>query len=305
MILTYVCFLPGTLVPADLIGLVERHDIGFEPEEVRSDALGGGSRRFSAQVAERVARSPIATSLAVTGERSMSLRLGAIAGYPGQVLISETERFLPPGLVDEVSTWPGFVAALAGDGDDVFWQSADQVNTYELHDRPWRHLPTMTDEVFNRPKIDVSRNPGRQTPVPMMWLWAASRMWFGAGAFALIDRERLLASPVGRINERPDGVVVVELFDLGDTTEHIRERQVEFRSWLGYDEIAAIGRALAERFADPRMTVEVGEFESGGVRRITQWRADEKLVPRSMATEQVVVELDQKGSVVRRDVRAV
>ena len=130
-----------------------------------------------------------------------------------------------------------------------------------------------------------------------MWLWAASKMWFGPGSFALIEKEHLLTLPVGKVSTRDDGVVVVELFGVGDEIGAIREAQRAFRNWLDYDDVEARAGEMVSEVADPCMEFEVGSFPHGGGRRAIEWLSGGRLAPKSIATERRLVELDADGMV--------
>lgn len=297
MILTYVCFEPASLSPAVVADLIESEDLGFVPVRIGTDQFGrSGGVKYSAKSLVRLRALKDVAWVSVEGDGGR-FEVGGIAGWPAQVLVLESQGWPPESLIEAATVLPGFVAAMVGDGDDVFWQSADQVNTYEVHGRPWEHLPKVRDEVFDRDKIDISGNPGRRVPAPGLWLWAASKIWFGPGAFALIERERLLKLPVGKVLIRADGVVVVELFDLSDDLTDVRDAQRVFRDWLDYDGLEARGAELASVLSDPRVEFEVGEFPNGGVRRVTEWSDAGRLVPRSVASERRCFELDAAGEV--------
>ncbi len=140
-----------------------------------------------------------------------------------------------------------------------------------------------------------------------MWLIAAATMWFGPGAFALLDRERLRALPVGDVEERPDGVIRVELFPFEwyrTSVSAVRERQQRFRDWMGLDELEARAEEIHVTMpGDPVVEFDTGEFAHGGVRRITQWLDETALraVPKSRASKRRTVELDERGEIVWRE----
>ncbi len=284
--------------PAVVADLIESGDLGFVPAKIGTDQFGRAAGvKYSAKSVGRLRALKDVAWVSVEGDGGR-FELGGIAGWPAQVLILESEGWPPEQLIEKAAVLPGFVAALVGDGDDVFWQSADQVNTYEIHGRAWEHLPKVHDEVFDRDKIDVSGNPGRRAPAPGMWLWAASKIWFGPGAFALVERERVLTLPVGRVASLADGVVVVELFELSDDLVAIRDAQRVFRDWLDYDGLEKRGAELAGALMDPRVEFEVGEFPNGGVRRVIEWLDHGRLVSRSTATERRCMELDETGQLI-------
>lgn len=184
---------------------------------------------------------------------------------------------------------------MVGDADDVFWESEQQVATYEAFGREWRHLPTIYDEAFEAEQIDTSSNVGRRVPAPGMWLWAAATMWFGGDAFRLIDRDRLLDLPVGSVVE-VDALLRVDLFEPADELSEVRAVQREFRAWIRYGEIEARSVELAREFNDPHIEIERGHFTHGGVRRVTRWLSEGMPVARSSATSKYVVELGRDGT---------
>lgn len=298
MVLTYVCFLPGSLNAALFADLVANHHLGFAPTQLRTDRPGrSGGVKYSAKALDRL-RSLEPLAWATVEGSDGSLSLSGIAGWPAQVIVWKTERWPPEELIETAATVPGFVATMIGDGDDVFWQSADQINTYQVYDRPWRHLPTVWDDVFGREKIDVSNNPGRQAPAPGMWLWAAAKLWFGPQSFRLLDRDRVVGLSVGNVTVRPDGIVTIALFDLDDDIDRIRDVQRRFRAALNYDGLEPRARQLAAESTDPTFELETGTFEHGGVRRITEWFRNDLPAPRSIATTRRCSELDEHGTII-------
>ncbi len=188
MILTFLCFLPESVGPTQFVDLVQSEDLGFAPISVHSKALGANPVEFSAGAIARLRDQRSIEHASVIGEAGCEFTATGIAGWPIQQLIWRTTSAPSEALIDRVSAWPGFTSALVGDSNDVFWQSANRVNTYEVYKRPWEHLPLAGTDVMGRPAIDISVNPGRREPAPGMWLWAASKMWFGLAAFMLLDR---------------------------------------------------------------------------------------------------------------------
>lgn len=247
MTLTYICFEPRSLRATDVVDLVTGHRLGFEPTELRAAGLqGGASLVFDHETLTRLRSASGATWIHVEGHGG-SLRLTGFAGQPGQVLVWATPASPPPGLLDAATRLPGFIHSVTGDGDDLFWQSADQISTYEVHRRPWSHLPRIHDPVLGRPTIDVSRNPGRAAAAGGLWLWAGAELRFGPAAFSVIDHDRLLAAPA-TVTEGDDGVVHVRLFSPDDDLGSIRAAQKAFRNWLDYDGLEARAAELAARF---------------------------------------------------------
>lgn len=305
MILTYLCFLPNSLGYSDVARLLRAHDLGFSPTRLRTDRFGRpGGVQFTAKALDRLGSLPEIGSVRAEGDGG-SWNLGGHGGGPGQTVVWKTVAAPPVGLIEAVSGLVGFTGALMGDADDVFWQSADQVNTYQVKGRAWEHLPKVWDEVFERDKIDVSANPGRAVAVPCLWLWAAARMWFGPGAWSVVDRDKVVSSPVGEVTVRGDGVVYVELFGLDDPLEVVRSRQQAFRDWVDFEGVESRVDDLMREFSDPQVEIEVGSFEHGGVRLVVEWMDGDRLVSRSRASQRRVSELDEDGSVVFRDITSV
>ncbi len=130
-----------------------------------------------------------------------------------------------------------------------------------------------------------------------MWLWAASKMWFGLAAFMLLDRAKLLSLPVGDVTARRDGVVVVDLFEFDEPLETIREAQSAFRQWMEFDDLRDQADELRRSLSDPALEFETGSFDHGGVRLVTEWFRDGELTPRSRATGSRRTELNEDGSI--------
>lgn len=302
MILTYLCFIRGSLTAQVVGDVLEQGTPGFVPLSIQSDSF---RRSPYAQAAiERFRTSGSIEGLEIEGEDG-SFEFGGIAGWPTETIIVKSEE--PPSalMIESAAAQPGFVASLIGDGDDVFWQSSDLLSTYHAFGRSAAGLPRVYDDVFCEDKIDISANVGRRSPAPGFWLWAASRMWFGPLAFNLIDRDRLARMPFGQIDERSDGVIAVELFDLSSNIVEIRKKQKAFRDWLGFDHLEQRAFEHRKGTEDPKIEVHVGVFPNGGVRRLTAWERERSLVPRSEASERRVTELDHLGHVVFEEVEKV
>ena len=166
MILTYLCFAPSSVSPRMAADFIESHDLGFTPETIRADQFRESAGvSFSREAIERLRRLERVSSVHVEGPAG-SFGLTAVAGWPTQLVVVKAANGPPEALVESASALPGFVAALVGDAEDVFWQSADQVNTYQIHGRDWQHLSMIRDDVV-RPKQDrcvgQSRPPGSGT----------------------------------------------------------------------------------------------------------------------------------------------
>ncbi|MGY0387705.1 hypothetical protein ACWZJV_12100 [Nocardioides sp. WG-D5] len=287
------------MATSDFMGLVDR-DLGFHASRVRSNLLPG--RRpvpYARKVVDQLAKDHRPSATTVEADDGQRFQLTGIAGWPAQVIILETAKWPDEGLIRAGAALPGFTSAMVGDADDVFWQSEEQVTTYEAFGRGWGHLPTTYDETFECEKIDTSGNAGRRTPAPGMWLWAAATMWFGADAFRIVDRERLMALPVGSLSETDGGLVRVDLFRLSDDINSIREAQREFRAWMRYDELEARSAELAASFNDPQIEIEHGDYPSGGTRRVTHWFSQGVPAAKSVATAKRVVEFGSDGTPLR------
>jgi hypothetical protein len=297
MILTYLCFASGSITPHMFAQWSSLQSLGFQPSRFRCDRFARSGAAWTPAMMNKLAMLPEVAWVAVEGDAG-SFRMGGISGWPGQLVVWEQEGWPDESFIDRASILPGFACALVGDGDDVFWQSTEDTDTFEVFGRSWEGLPTVWDPVFECEKVDVSDNPGRQVAVGGIWLWAASKMWFGPASFGLIDRDRLMQLPVGRVLERSDGVFVVELFSLIDAQVKIRNDQRIF--WEAMDYKGVLGRSdeLSGTMADPCVEFEIGKFANGGVRLITEWMDAGRPVPRSQATSRRVFELDIAGQLV-------
>ncbi len=297
MFLTYLCFRPASLSAAATAGLIEGADLGFSPTVLSIDAATPQRQAVSSRSLAQLRELSEFSSFELAGDDG-SLALAGLAGWPTQLVVVNSARRPEESVIESAAAIPGFVAAFVGDADDVFWQSADQINTYEVFDRARDGLVLIDDPVFGGKKVDISANPGRQSPAPGMWLWAASKMWLGPQALDLLGRERVLGLPVGDVDERSNGIVVVELFDLADPADLIRERQRAFRSWLYFDELESSAGTLGWVVSDPAYRSESGAFVHGGSQLLTGWFADGVPAPEQVATEKRLIELNEKRQIV-------
>ena len=300
--LTQVCLAPGTVDGRLFARLVEDYELGFTPTSLSWSGTGRSSGRFSARALGKVAAAGSLDWARVQAGDRETFGLAGIAGHNVEQLIWERCTASDDALVAEVAALPGFNAAYRGDADDVYWQSEDSIESYELAGRPHGHLPKIAGGFFpgQDQVIDVSANPGRRTPFDGILLWASSRMWFGPRAFAHLDRERLLASPVGDITESDDGrIVIVDLFPLdwiASRHDEVRSRQRSFREWMDFDQLESRADEVAAAESDPTFEIETGTFEHGGVRRLAEWLDESgRAVPKSRAVKGRIVELSDDG----------
>lgn len=303
--LTQICLAPGMVGGSLFARLVKDHDLGFTPATVSWSVGGRGGKRFSDEALARLAATRDVDWARVQGEDGEEFSLTGIAGHPVRQLLWRSDRAGSEDLVPAVVELPGFNAAYCGDADDVYWQSETSIEAYESAGRPHDALPKREGGFFpgEDEEIDVSVNPGRRKPYDGILLWAASRMWFGARAFEHLDRERLLALPVGEVAETAHGrVVVVDLYPLDwidSRLEEVRDRQRAFRDWMGFDALEQRSGEVAAAEADPTFEIESGTFEHGGMRRLTEWLDESgvRAVPRSRARRSRTVELSEDGRV--------
>jgi hypothetical protein len=310
---TQVCLAAGTVDGPLFARLIEDHDLGFTPAKLLSSETSRDGVPFDANALGRLAATRELAWARVVGADGGEFALTGIAGQPVTQLVWQGERAGHDGLVEAVAELPGFNAAYRGDADDAYWQSETSIEAYEAAGRSHAHMPKVEGGFFpgEDEEIDVSANPGRRTPYDGILLWAASRMWFGARAFEHLDRERLLALPVGEVGDPADGrTVVVDLFPLGwmgSRLDEVRRRQRTFREWMGFDTLEARADEVAAAETDPTLEIESGTFEHGGVRRLTEWLDETGLraVPKSRARKARTVELSDDARVLWRDEAAV
>ena len=128
----------------------------------------------------------------------------------------------------------GFVCAYEYDYWDVFWQSEVSKSAYEMHGRDHTRLK-MTKDKWDRPVIDVSSNPGRQTLVKDLWIMAGPRMYLGPIYCNLVcSKERLLQFK-GAV-ELENNVIFIELLNgtkIGDT-DALKKLRVEQQRFLDF-----------------------------------------------------------------------
>jgi hypothetical protein len=299
--LTYLCFLDGAIRPADFVRLVRQYSVGFEP--ARLDWSPGSQRVKSLERGmQRLAQMQVVSWVSVESASDLyRFELGGIAGWPADVIVWQTPDWPDEELISAATQIPGFTAALVGDADDVYWQSETQTQAFEHAGRRLKSLPLSWDEDFEEYVVDISHNPGRRVPAPAMWLWAASKMWFGPAAAIVLDMERLRSFDARKPVKQERDVIIIELFDPAERVKVIRREQERFRAWMGYDSLERDAALLAGKIADPSVEVETGRFPHGGERLVTEWYDAGGLhVPRSRATRRSITEFDAVGRVVWR-----
>jgi len=110
--------------------------------------------------------------LSDAGPGGPSLEITRFLDWGFQVLYWRTPDESHPSFeqLSQLANQLGFTAGNTADAEDVVWQCERFISNYELHSKPHDHLPKVFDPVWERNVIDVSRNPGRRTQFPGMWL---------------------------------------------------------------------------------------------------------------------------------------
>lgn len=287
-----VCFRLGSPHGAVLAAVMDAVGAVIAPTNVRVHPHPGRPRysraRYDAAIAD-----PDLSIINVPG------RNGSLNAMPHhrqgfwQVIVKLPDWPDDLGWIEELTGGPGFTAAMVGDADDRLAQSIETPDQYEVlglsleGQRVYR-----AENGFER--VDVSQHWGRGVIGPGMWFWAASVMWFGAAAFDVVDRQRLVTFGDG-VTVLPTGVVRVDLFDPAWPIEQIRERQRRFRDEMDYDRLEASKPDGVVNPSDP--TVELIQFpDSEQVQFVTEWLDDDgNPTRRSKATRRKVSTLDERG----------
>jgi hypothetical protein len=243
-VLLQLCLEPDSIDGAAFAALVRHRELGFEPATISSSFLGTDDAvPFDDLTLDRLATAKRLVAAEVMEDMDRTLSVSGIAGHAVDQVIWEGPALPSDAFVEQVVLHPAFRAGHAGDDKDMFWQSESSLRAYRAHGRSHDHLPKVPGGFFpgEHEEIDVSRNPGRRSAVDGIWLCAAATMWFGEYAFTLLNRDRLMATPVGEVVNVGDTVLRVDLFpfewyrhDVGG----VRERQSRFREWMGYDAIS-------------------------------------------------------------------
>jgi hypothetical protein len=275
VIAAQVCFSEDVIDGALMARLLSDHELGFTPSVLSCDRFRDA--RWGPKALERLASTGrFGHASAHEADHDGYFSVVRAGGLQMQQLTWQPVR--PDVLedaVESITRLPGLIAAYLSDDQDAFWQSETGIDAYEQANRPHEHLPKVEGGQlpWETESVDVSRHWGRRIAFADFWLWAAATMWFGPGTLKWLDRERLLALPVGEVTERDDGVVRVDLFPLDwfeRNLDEARERQRVFWEWMG---LGALEAVRSEQAVDhePDVDIEPGAFEHGGTRRITEW----------------------------------
>ena len=132
-------------------------------------------------------------------------------------------------------------------------------------------------------------------------LGAFYRMWFGKGAYELLDKDTLRNFPCYENIILDNDVTRITLYEniLDYDLKENRDKQMAFRKALNIEKIAAKLKQEEEhdkkQNIDPEINIKEGNFEHGGVRLIQTYLKDGEIVHRSEADSVEERELDEKG----------
>lgn len=305
-ILETFCFDEDSLSAEELSRLMSSEWLRFEPSRFAASFQRKTIRYNPKQHRDRVCSEESVGWLRLESPPDLRFSKATLVDWNLEVLYWA----LPEGAqlaseqIDHLITLPGFNAAYLTDPEDDFWQSADEINEYEVSGRDHSHLPKkQTDS--GRVVLDVSGQPGRRTPFPGLWLQAAPRMWFGGKVFDYIPRNRLLSFPeANRVEELSSGVIFIELFEdpFAASLPENRAKQKAFRDWVWMDDLEKMAPGLPRGTDDLAFKIETGSFPHGGVRRVTQWMGEDGRPTRSSrAVKKISIEYGEGGEVVWRE----
>lgn len=286
----------------DLIADIIEEGIGFLPTRIRSNQFAKAGTLYKANShLNKLRNLQEIESLELYTEddlKGSSFRVTTIGDWSMQVIYWKTLSVDIPSneLIKKLTATKGFNAGCRCDDQYQFWESTELINTYEVYNRPYGHLPLMDDEIFEK-KVDVSSNPGRRTAFPGMWLCSCFEMWFGKGFFKYVPKERVQSFPNAKeIKEIGLNAVYLRLHDDIFAAKENKNVLQYFRDWTGMDELAEQNMAFAEGSGDPCFEMNEGAFPNGGVRMLIQWMNHEnELVRRSKATKKIESELSSDG----------
>jgi hypothetical protein len=305
---TSFCFEPDSLSGQEIASLIEE-TISFIPTRIRSNEFLKYGGKFKPEHIKRIAKSKDLYNLDLEtdlGQEGPYFHLAFLGSWNMQALYWKHSLADSPPLntLNLLTSKQGFNVGYKGNADDIFWQSEDLISTYKAFSKPYKHLPLVYNEIFNRYDIDISKNYGRRTIFPGMWLQASWQMWFGQGAFRYIPKERLLAFNQGYIvSELPSGSVFIQLYEDGKEYEkkENRDRQKAFREWVGMDHLENQACEYVVGKGDIAFEIEEGAYFHGGVRMLTIWAdKDGKPTRKSKAYKKIEIELNKNGQEVWR-----
>lgn len=273
---TIFTYLPGIVDVRRVCDLVRSCDLGFRPTGVRIRAWGADQveAAYDDAVWDRILATPDVHGFALESEGSSPSLECDVFPVGTEVMVSGVRP--SPSLVERLVDLPGLLGGASGDHTDASWQGEEDPEHYRMwFDGPWEHLPRTTNE-WGEEVIDVSGNPGRDTDVPGMRLWAAQDVWFGPASAVAIDYDRIASLPVGAVTDLGGGRYHVRLWEDGTPIEEIRKAQQVLRDHLAYDAAEAREDEIRDALTagqpdDPMFVVQEGSFPHGGTQRFLQY----------------------------------
>jgi hypothetical protein len=216
-ILTTFCFDHDSLSNTVIAEIIEK-TVFFSPTSIQSNVFLnlGGKYRGNFHIDKiRDSMDPI-KSLDLTTELGLkgpSFHVGYIANWKMKMVYWKLpqQSNIKDELLHELTDAKGFNIGYQTDSEYSFWQSADSMNTYEVKNRSYDHLPIIKHPVTGRLMVDISNNPGRRSLFPGMWLQVAQKMWFGNGSFTYFDKKEIMEyRNADSIIELENGTVFVD-----------------------------------------------------------------------------------------------
>lgn len=142
-------------------------------------------------------------------------------------------------IMDSLLSKQEFILAHIYDFMDEYWQGSTDIQSYELYNKPYAHLPK-SENVFGDECIDVSKNYGRMISLEREQTMAAPINYYGKMFFELIPKEYIASYNHFYSYEDYGDYVKCVLFENIFESEKNRKLQEDYFKYLKLEELSAL-----------------------------------------------------------------
>lgn len=170
-------------------------------------------------------------------DQLFSFSFGAVGNARLQQLIITQEKVMELNWdiwIEKLSNYGIFIYAWKFDGNYSYWQSERQIDSFQICNVPYEHLPMKPSGdplPFAQIVIDTSKNPGRNVFRTGYVEAVGSTMWLSNEFFSLTgaNKEKLISSDWLKISEIKPGIIKIKAQEECFTQSESKEAELQNR----------------------------------------------------------------------------